>query len=90
MSSYPALGGRIDEQMAINVAEQEHVKSNVSLTLVQLYQTTADKEVLLYIAIVDGKQTTSVTKALRGRPERQRIIASSTAFNVLRKHLLDS
>lgn len=46
MSLYPALGDSIDEQLAINIAEQEHVKSNASLTLVQLYQTTADKEEL--------------------------------------------
>jgi len=90
MSRFATQGESIDELVAENIAQQEHANNDESITLVQLYQTTGeDNTRVVYTAVVSNKRASSATKTIKGRLERQRIIASAAAFNLLRKHLLE-
>jgi len=90
MSRFTTQGESIDELAVLNIAQQEHTNNDESITLVQLYQTTGeDHALVVYTAVVDNERASSATKTIKGRLERQRVIASTAAFNVLRKHLLE-
>jgi nicotinamide-nucleotide amidase len=77
-----------DESIAIKLAQKEHAKHTAELTLVQLFETDDDAGVNVYTAIMGAQYPLSSSKTVRGRPQRQQIVAAAMALNLLRKYLL--
>lgn len=78
----------IDESSAINIAQKEQAKHSADITLVQLFDTDDEARVNVYTAIIGAQYPLSSSKTVRGRPQRQQIVAAAMALNLLRKYLL--
>ncbi|OUR81269.1 competence/damage-inducible protein A [Cycloclasticus sp. 46_120_T64] len=79
----------LNESLAIEIAQQEHTNTDAAISLVQLFDRTDDNKVTIYLAIAGEPYQRSMSQVIKGRGQRQQLIASATTFNFLRKYLLD-
>ncbi len=86
---YKAQQQTVSESLAIELAQQELVNTDASISLVQLFDRAEDNKVTVYLAVVNKQYQRSMSQVIKGRGQRQQLIASSTTFNFLRKYLLD-
>ncbi|HIL93321.1 MAG TPA: competence/damage-inducible protein A [Cycloclasticus sp.] len=79
----------INESTVVDIALKEHAQNASSITLVQLCKNEGD-DVIAVTAVVSDESCKSASKKLTGRLQRQQIVASAQALNLLRKFLLEN
>lgn len=89
MSHFDVPHQTVSESLVLDVALKNKQQSKASISLVQLYEQSDDQHAQVYIAVVGHEKSLSFSKQVRGRLERQQVVAASLAFNTLRKFLLD-
>ena len=89
MSHFDLPHQTVSESLVLDVALKNKQQSKASISLVQLYEQSDDQHAQVYIAVVGHQKSLSFNKQVRGRLERQQVVAASLAFNTLRKFLLD-
>lgn len=89
LSRFGVSGVEIDEPLAVELARKEHALHASSITLLQLCKNDGADSVI-FTAVVSNNAVQSVSKKLTGRLQRQQIVASAQALNLLRIFLLEN
>jgi len=89
LQQYKTQQATMSESLAIEIARQELANTDADISLVQLFDRADDSKVTVYLAVVSEQYQRSMNQIIKGRGQRQQLIASATTFNFLRKYLLD-